>query len=142
MPDLSAAAALVEANVMVDQCRVTRDVQGTGDDVFDEESMTLSPPSNDTTTIYTGKCSILPMNLQSADAVSAGIDEVTSTYRIGLPLLAPVVLRGDTVTCTVSTRDAQLVGRKFRVKSSQKSSFAVWRLLTAVLIESTTGVNS
>lgn len=123
-PDLTPARGQVEA-LMADTCAVTRDPQGARDDEIDPVTLALTPPVDDTTTVYQGKCLVVPL-AAGGEHDGAPLEPVRR-YRALIPLSAPTVRLGDKVSVTKSARDPQLVGRFFAITDVAVSTFAVVR---------------
>ncbi|HEX9991350.1 MAG TPA: DUF6093 family protein [Acidimicrobiales bacterium] len=133
MTDLADLRALVEAE-MLDACTITRDREGVGDDVRNEETGALEPPAPDTTTVYTGPCLFVAASRtrQSRDEEQGGAAVYPVEYDCRIPLSAPVVERGDVVTVTAvgPDGDESLIDRPLVVVGVERVSKTVARRLS------------
>jgi hypothetical protein len=136
VPDLARSLTRAQARVaavFLDTCRVDRDLPGVDDDELDEETGLLVPPADDDSTIYTGACAVLVDTDRVAQAAGSDMGQQPYPdrdphYSALLPVTAPHLLAGDELTILTSQRDAQLVGRRFRViKDGPVTTFAVVR---------------
>lgn len=128
-PPLAAARATAEA-VFDAACTITRDVEGTTDDVRDEANLTSTPPAADSTTVYSGPCLLRPPTATTAAQAhrQGGAQIATEDLRARVP--ATVTSRpGDILTVTASPNDPSLAGRSFDVTRVIAGSYAVTRML-------------
>lgn len=126
--------------LFLDKCVIVRDPEGAQDDVYDEATMQMVPVTDDSKRIYTGKCAITPMDLQTDRAKEyAGQEAADNSYRLSLPWNVPNVAIGDVITCTASKNDRTLQGRKFRVAAVRRTSYLVWRQATVQMLETPYG---
>jgi hypothetical protein len=109
---------------MVDQCTITRDSEGTQDDVLDQSTGQLVRPVGEPTTVYSGKCLIYPKAFRVGEVEEGDVDVTTKPYAGAVPIGAPLPNYGDTFTVTAS-RDPQMFGRVFRVINVLSDTFAV-----------------
>lgn len=113
---MSAASAILAGRaaaeaLMVDECAVTREEPGG----WNEAAGDYDPPT--TTTVYLGRCKVQTRNVAVGEA-DAGEQEIAVVdWRVDLPVVgSEFVARGDTVTITVATNDAALLGMEFTVQ--------------------------
>ena len=129
MVDLTGPRSTV-ASLFDATCTITRDPQGTTDDVFDENTGQLTPPTGDTSTVYSGPTMIRPGGY-AAQLRSEGDQIIESdTYRARLPVDAPLVAPGDIYTVDSCTSDPELVDQTFTVLAVTGGSLSVSRILT------------
>jgi len=125
-----APAERAVTKLMTDDCTITRDSEGVGDDTWDDVLGTYTRPSPDESEIYSGKCMVLPTPLGSRPGQSAAVEDPGSReLRILIPLDQVDVAIGDVVTVTASRRDPALVDRTFAVIGTVAQTFAVYRQL-------------
>lgn len=125
-PDLTAAREVARRQC-TDTCTITFDASGVDDDVLNPDTLELSKPGGDDTTVYSGACLI--GQSQAAEA-EVGDGYVAATRRIvRLPFDAPLPSVGSILTVTASA-DADLVGTRHRVVSAEPRSVYVFRTLT------------
>lgn len=106
MTDLTAAKSTIES-LMLDQCSITLDVEGTHDDVLDPATLRLSRPVNDTTTVYAGRCSVYPEGGQGGAgranvAVEGGGQKTLLSYIVAIPAAAAIPPVGAVVHITTA----------------------------------------
>lgn len=132
-PDLTAATARV-LSLMDDTCTVASDPPGVRDDIFDEVTGLLTPPVNDATTA-TWPCLITRQTEagdQTPPATATTAKLTGNVYRLLLPLQARIA-GGELVTVTVSARDPQLIGARFRADApADVGSYPVARIVRVV----------
>lgn len=106
--DLTIARAAMAAE-LVDACVITTDREAETDDTLDDDTLELSGPGGDATTVYEGPCMIGPV--LSEQLVEVGERRITRRrYRARLPHTAPVSAVGSQLTVTAAANDAELVG--------------------------------
>lgn len=94
---------------MTDTCTITRPADGAVDENTGRVAVT-------TQTIYTGACRVQSMRAQSR-AEEVGEDyKLLLPLEVQLPITVTGLLVGDIITITASVNDADLVGRKMRVR--------------------------
>jgi hypothetical protein len=143
--DLSGVQRTVEG-LLVDSVEVWRDVRGERDDVLDEETGALglgAGPAGELIWQGTGAVVLsgLPATAPPVDGALAQLPSDTA-YQGMLPLGAPLIRVDDLVVVVDSVRDAQLVGRRFRVAGVSSSSFAVVRVVRLELLGSSPTVGA
>lgn len=111
--------------LFVDQGTVVRP---TAPGEFDPDTESVTP--NTTIPIYSGECSIYPMEARrdTVDVLGEGLIYIRQ-YRVILPWTADDIKIRDIFTPTVSD-DPQIVGREFEVRDVFKSSNLGYRRLT------------
>lgn len=124
-PDLTAARAQV-ASIFDCACTVTADDEGVTDDVLDLATLELTPPDDDTTTIYRGPCLVRPRS--QANTEQGGGPVALATHQARLPVTATGVHVGHTLTVTRSPNDPTVLGA-YTVITVAGGSFAVTRIL-------------
>lgn len=118
---------LIESR-MYDTCTITRDTQGTDDDTLDQNTGALTPPSGDTTTVYTGKCVVYPYSQRRGQVdVEGSRIYAEKMYAARIPWSSPEPKIGDVLTVTASAHDAILVNRPLRVVEMDMSTFLTSR---------------
>lgn len=117
---------------MDDTCVITHDASGPGDDVFDQDTGTLTPPAPDTVELYDGRCLIRRESVGKV-ILEGGAYVGDRDYVARLPASTPEVPRGATLTVTSSRRDPQLVGKVFRVLEVSIGTFLIARRVTLEL---------
>ncbi|MDI3417971.1 DUF6093 family protein [Streptomyces luteolus] len=124
--------------VLEDRLELWRDVQGESDDVLDEDSGQLMPVEGTPFLVWDGLGAVtLAGQLSGAKAALDGVaaGEVSqSPYQAMVPVDAPPTRPGDVLVVAGSTRDPQLMGRRFRVVDYGLGSYAVVRLIRLQLL--------
>lgn len=136
--NLSGAKRVIESLMEGDECIITRDTEGTGDDVWSSATGTYAPPPNDTTTIYSGKC-IVSNSGSGSTAEYGGEYFVETTYWLTVPLEADELRSEDIVTVTASLRDPELIDKIFLIKEPLFTTFAVSRRVRMELLQEVPG---
>ena len=126
-PNLASAKRAIE-KLMDDRCVIRFDVEGAGDDTFDEDTLLEAPPAFDSLYVYQGRCMVRTQGATETNL--AGRVVPSRSYHVKIPVDAPVIPRGAVVTITAARRDPQLVGQRFTVQDAKTSTFAVSRELT------------
>lgn len=129
--DLSGVRRVAEA-MLDDQLQVWRDTGGSSDDVLDVITGELRPAESDTELVWAGPGAIVPLGQPAITTPldgSVALLPAVSSYQALLPLDAPRTRDDDVITVHGSTRDAQLVGRRFRVADASVGTFAVVRIV-------------
>lgn len=131
MPNLEQARKKIES-FMTDECIIGRDIEGTLDDVIDENTGEIVPPVNDENVMYSGVCLITPAGIGQNEGAQGQPVELPGlrTYRGFVPLEVMNIEVHDVLLVTTSMRDEDLVGRKFIVRGIKASTFAIFRELT------------
>ncbi|WP_406354264.1 DUF6093 family protein [Streptomyces sp. NBC_00658] len=135
--DLSAVRRVVEG-ILDDQLEVRRDAGGRTDDVLDENTGELKSAEADDALVWAGPGAIVPLG---QPAITAPLDgsvaalPAASAYQALLPLDAPQTRDDDVIAVRGSTRDAQLVGRRFRVADANVGTFAVVRIVRLQVVD-------
>src|SRR5918911_2561400 len=88
-------------------CEITRDAEGTGDDIWDPVAGTYTPPPADTELIYEGSCMIGNRG-GGADMERGGRYITESPCMISIPIDAPELMKKDRVLVTYSKNDPGL----------------------------------
>ncbi|MEU3046220.1 DUF6093 family protein [Streptomyces sp. NPDC006984] len=129
--DLSGVRRIVEG-LLDDELRLWRDADGRTDDVLDETTGELEPSGADGDVVWEGHGAVLPVGqpalLVPLDGSVARVPTSTA-YQAMLPVTAPRANSGDLLTVISSSRDPQLVGRRFRVGDAIVGTFAVVRFV-------------
>ncbi len=118
---------------MVDAVLITRDTQGPTDDVFDELTLTYTPPSSDAETVYEGVGLVgdMPDGGQGS-STEGGQDLWRDLFRCRIPMDADVPQIGDVVTVTTAVNDPSLADRTFTITGVSGRTYAVTRILRMV----------
>lgn len=111
---------------MVDQCRITSDPEGAGDDVLDQATGELVPPASDTSTVYEGPCVVYLRPRAERTDEQGGATMTVQDYIGAIPLAETAPRIGDTFTVT-DTRDPRFVNRSFRIVEVLGGTYAVTR---------------
>lgn len=88
--NLAPIRRIVEGITMNDACRIYHDAEGTGDDMWDEDTGTYIKPPADEVDVYEGQCAIYPFSgvIQEGER---GEEEIMETrYWLGIPMEAVV----------------------------------------------------
>lgn len=112
--DLTGARTTVES-LMTDQCTIKFDAGGTHDDVLDPVTLGLTRPANDSTAVYTGKCSVYPESaLTTVTTVEGGAERALLRYIVAIPAAATIPPVGSLVHLT-ATADPGMTNAVLRV---------------------------
>ncbi|MGY0055089.1 DUF6093 family protein [Streptomyces sp. LZ34] len=129
--DLSGVRRVVEG-MLDDQVEVWRDPSGRTDDVLDEVTGQLKSAEADGALVWSGLGAIVPLGqpaiMAPLDGSVAALPAATA-YQALLPIEAPQTRDDDVIAVCGSARDAQLVGRRFRVADADNGTFAVVRVV-------------
>lgn len=133
----------VVSRIAEDKLEVWRDSAGHADDVLDEATGKLVPPSPDVVLVWHGLGAIMSLGLPALTKPLDGatVRELPSTdYQAVLPVEAPEVRPDDLVRVAGSVRpggprDPQLVGRRFRVSDANVGSYTVVRIVRVQVID-------
>lgn len=88
--NLAPIRRIVQELTMNDECLITSDPEGTGDDVWDEETGTYVKPVNDRVTIYEGPCSVYPFSIVIQEGERGEEEIMESRYWLGVPMDAEI----------------------------------------------------
>jgi hypothetical protein len=122
--NLGPAKRTVE-KLLTDDLKLVRDRPGVEDDTLDLDTGALVPPAEDEETLWEGLGAVLA-------------DREDGTYRVLLPMEAPLSEVGDHIDILSSVRDAQLVGKRVRVRNEPRGgTFAIVRIIHAELEKKT-----
>ncbi len=128
--DQTADRAAVEAE-MLDSVIIERDAQGIGEDVLNQTTLELVPPTPDASTVYAGPCTLSPATSNTARTEGQRQD-TRQEWNCRIPLAAPLPQYGDraTITAVHTGGDATLVGARFMVNRVYSHTIGVSRRLT------------
>jgi len=135
--DLSGVRRVVEG-MLDDQLEVWRDPGGRTDDVLDEDTGELKSAEADGALVWAGSGAIVPLGQPAITAAldrSVAVLPAATAYQALLPLDAPRTLDDDVIVVRGSTRDTQLVGRRFRVGDANVGTFAVVRVVRLQVVD-------
>ncbi|MFE2970717.1 DUF6093 family protein [Streptomyces sp. NPDC059340] len=135
--DLSGVRRVVEG-MLDDELEVWRDPSGRTDDVLDEHTGELKSAEADGALVWAGAGAIVPLGQPANTAPlddSVAALSATTAYQALLPLDAPQTRDDDVIAVHGSTRDAQLVGRRFRVADANVGTFAVVRVVRLQVVD-------
>lgn len=135
--NLSGAQRVIE-DLMLDECVITRDIEGTGDDIWDPDTGTYVPPPADIESVYSGPC-MISNHGGGADQEQGGQYLRESPYMVTLPLDAPQLIKKDKLVVTLSHRDPDLLGKEFSIDEPLYSTYAVSRRASMHMIIHTPG---
>jgi hypothetical protein len=106
--------------LLVDQVRLMRDRPDIYDDMLNEETGELVPSVADRSTLWTGPAAVLA-------------DREDGTFRVLVPMGAPLLEVGDFVEVVASQRDPHMVHRIVRVRRDPRGgTFGVIRVLHCI----------
>lgn len=119
---------VVEEITMRDECEITTDPQGVGDDVWDPATGTYTPPAGDRTVLYTGICSIYPFS-GVIQAGERGDEQIMETrYWVGIPMSEEVEVPPEALIEITAVDpdqgDPMLVGEWFVVDEQELQTMA------------------
>lgn len=126
--NLDGPRATVERLILVDQCEVTFDPEGTSDDTWDEETGTYTPPADDVQPLYTGDFAFSAVNVTFQSEYGGNLEQQTA-YQLSFPVSAPEFQPETVVTVTAvhTGGDASAVGEVFRIEEELKATYTVTR---------------
>ncbi len=113
-PNLSMGETFIEG-FMTDECLITRDPEGGGDDDYDWNTGEITPPTPDFVTIYSGKCNYKWINARDLEFEIQGQDEFRKVYKVMVPIDVDNLKVGDVFQLTSVRRDELLLGIPMRV---------------------------
>lgn len=124
---LETLRAVAEA-AMTSTCKLLHPTSQTGKGPFNEESGTY--PDAEPTLLGTVACRVQPGSRSAAGVVDVAGEETTiADYQVTVPISAPAVTVDDIVHILTSP-DAQMVGRRFRITDVSYADFQAERHLT------------
>ncbi|MFB6604229.1 DUF6093 family protein [Streptomyces noursei] len=140
--DLEGAQRVV-GRLLDDKLEVWRDSGGRTDDMLDGETGRLVPPSPDEILIWDGLGAVMPLGRPATTTPLDGAVAVmpaTTDYQAVLPVQAPALRPDDVIRVAGSVRpggprDAQLVGRRFRVSDQAVGTYTVVRITRVQVID-------
>lgn len=112
-----------------DRCRITRDVEGYGDDTLNPTTLALEAPELDEALVFDGPCSI--SGEVGRSEIRGGAEIHVDAWLVRVPADAVRIAKGDRVEVMDCDADADLVGRSFTVVRSLGGSRTVLRRLIA-----------
>lgn len=128
MPNFERPRKKIES-FMLDQVVVTRDPSAVYDDVLDENTGVLTPPSPDTTDVYTGKALIISTGIGQAEGVEGRPVELQGlrSYRAFFPVAVENLRVNDRVHVTLAYRDPQIDQVDFRIIGVHVETVGIYR---------------
>lgn len=114
---------------MLDQVIVTRDATAVYDDVLNETTGVLVPPSPDTTTVYTGKALILSTGIGQAEGAEGRPVELQGirAYRAFFPVAVTSLRVNDRIQVTLAYRDPMIAQKSFRIVGVHTETVGIYR---------------
>jgi hypothetical protein len=122
--DLSGLRDFIEEEMSGDLCRITRDREGTTDDVYDEDAAEFEGDPGDEE-VYVGPAILITQGWQPAHQVAGGAELTTTAYKLSLPLDSPRMKERDVVEWLESRMNPFLIGQKFVVRELIDSTHVV-----------------
>jgi hypothetical protein len=110
---------------MVDEIVITRDPEGTEDNIFNRETGEYDNPPGDNAVWYRGKAIVVQLNVFPSQAEDAGGTTLSTDYEVHVPLETPRITLYDRILVTKCMRTPHLVGTEFRMRSNQDNTFSV-----------------
>ncbi|GEM_PF-4837671 len=135
MPNLTGPRITVESRFDT-TCRIDRDLEGHLDDILDETTLLLTPPTADAELVYQGRSMIRPAATGSTRPGSSSSSEQGSQiqylniYRARIPADAPAVQIGDRYTVLNCDSDPTMNGSELTVIGITGGTYSVSRILT------------
>jgi hypothetical protein len=130
LTNAKASAAAAVAPLLTDTAVITRDIEGTGDDVFDENTGQYTTPDGDTTSVYEGPALVTAMSGTDTDPDGAGgVAWYPQRYRARIDAATDAVRIGDRFRVTDSD-DPHLAGREFLVVDVLDAGHQITQRLT------------
>lgn len=136
--DLTDAIDTVE-ELMIDRCTISVDREGTGDDTFDRASGKYVKPTGDQSRIYPPAADVDNVDGPCMFGAQGTVDgnpgtgttfpRPTQSYRLSLPLDAPLPPVGAIVTLTACHYDPAQIGRDFTVTGVVGATYGVSHVL-------------
>jgi hypothetical protein len=127
--DLGWARDMMAGLVLLDECAILVDQEGTRDDELDPVTDLLVRPAGDAATLYLGPCAVKPESESRVKVYPVGPSEPEPPVQYGLklPWDAPDVPEGSTVVITAVEHDATLLGRRYVTGSVLRRTLLVSR---------------
>jgi hypothetical protein len=110
---------------MVDTLRITQDLEGTTDDVFDPATGQYVKPGGDDAVIYEGPGLIMQLNVFPSQSIEGGGTTLAVDYEMHIPLETPPMSLYSRVTVLACDRTPNLVGHEFRVRSLEDNTYSI-----------------
>lgn len=114
---------------MLDQVVVTRDVSAVYDDVLNETTGVLTPPSPDSVSVYEGKALILSTGIGQAEGAEGRPVELQGirAYRGIFPVAVTDLEVNDIVKVTLAYRDPLIDQKSFRITGVHTETVGILR---------------
>lgn len=126
------------ADVLIDECVITRDVAGPFDATLNETTGLLE--GGDTLTLYDGPCLIKSVETRDTQIIDGGMPKYANNYRLRIPFDDGADVRlGDTVTVTAAINDPALLDKVFKVFSFDVSTHSIYRGMWLQVLEDQLG---
>jgi hypothetical protein len=114
---------------MVDEIIITRDPEGSKDDVFNPVTGQYVSHAGDINQIYHGPGLVIQPSVFPSQAVEAGATTLNLDFELHIPLHSTKVLPDDRIVVLRCMRDPHLVGQEFWVRAPGSSTFSVTQQL-------------
>ncbi|MFE6718443.1 DUF6093 family protein [Streptomyces albidoflavus] len=136
-------ARRVVGRMLDDKLEVWRDSAGRSDDLLDETSGKLIPPSPDEELVWDGLGAVLRLGRPALTRPVEGarvVEPPTTDCQAVIPVDAPALRRDDVVRVAGSVRpggprDPLLVGRRFRVSDETVGTYTVMRVVRVQVMD-------
>lgn len=126
------------ADVLIDECTITRDLSGPFDATLNETTGLLE--GGDIETIYSGVCLIKSVETRDTQIIDGGMPKYANNYRLRIPFDEGVAVRlGDIVTVTTAQNDQALLNKVFKVFSFDVSTHSIYRGMWLQVLEDQLG---
>jgi hypothetical protein len=119
-------AQRIAEDLMLDECQIWRDPQGTADDTWNPSTGTYAPPASDKAYLYFGKCGL---SGNPGSVIQQGGQSLEQgQYNLSVPKdECPPLLPKDRVYVTISHQDPHLQGHTFIVDDVSMGTYIVTR---------------
>lgn len=110
---------------MIDEIILTRDEEGTEDDIFDPETGQYIKPGGDDQIWYEGKALLMTLNVFPSQREEGGGTSLSIDFQLHIPKNTPAMTLYDHLTVISCVRTPHLVGKLFRIRSLEDNTFSV-----------------
>ncbi|GAA1919815.1 DUF6093 family protein [Streptantibioticus ferralitis] len=132
----------VVGRILDDKVEVWRDSDGRADDVLDEATGQLVPPSPEEVLVWDGLGAVMPLGRPAiTKPLDGSVSQAppTTDYQAVLPVDVPALRPDDVLRVAGSIRpdgprDPQLMGRRFRVSDANVGTYSVVRIVRIQVI--------
>lgn len=125
-------------SMMIDRCKITRNVSGVFDAVLDEDTGLLVEPEAEQA-VYEGKCLISRVLTKDKEFYEADMPMYANGYKMLVPSSMVDGALGDWVEVLASANDPRAVGRRFRITDIEVGTHPTYRRIMITSTEDNLG---